>query len=242
MKQNVRKTTGKALTAVLIVLCLLLTTGISAFAANGISNEQIAAASKIARQMEDEGLVLLKNDDSFLPLKNKKVNVFGIASCDLLLSGGGSGSVVADEAVDFYEGLKHGGIRYNKDLKKVYEDWKSQYSLAETGNGLIDMLLNYVQGDGAEELPIENISDEVMASAREFSDTALIVFGSAGTELADLKKSDLRLNETQRAMLDAVTSNFENVIVVFNTSNTMEMDWVEQYDSIKAAILMWLPG
>lgn len=242
MKRNVKRTPARVLAALFLVLCMLMTTAISSFAANGISNEQFSAASRIARQMEDEGIVLLKNDDSFLPLKNKKVNVFGIASCDLLLSGGGSGSVVASEAVDFYEGLKHGGIRYNKDLKKIYEDWKSQYTLAETGNGLIDMLLNYVQGDGADELPIENISEEAMAAAREFSDTALIVFGSAGTELADLKKSDLRLNETQRAMLDAVTSNFENVIIVFNTSNTMEMDWVEQYDTIRAAILMWLPG
>ena len=117
------------------------------------------------------------------------MNVFGIASCDLLLSGGGSGSVTADDSVNFYEGLKHGGIRYNKDLKKVYEDWKSSHSVPETGNGLIDMLLGYVQGDGVEELPIENITAEQMADAREYSDTALIVFGSAGTELSDLTSS-----------------------------------------------------
>ena len=232
----------KTLTALLLTACLLMALTMQVFAADGISNEQVKAAAKIARQMEDEGLVLLKNQGSFLPLKNKKVNVFGIASCDLLLSGGGSGSVVTDEAVDFYEGLKHGGIKYNKELKKIYQDWKADNSVPETGNGLVDMLLNYVQGDGVDELPIENIPDETWAAARDFSDTALIVFGSAGTELADLSADDLRLNETQRAMIDAVTTHFENVVVVFNTSNTMEMDWVEQYDSIKAAILMWLPG
>ena len=242
MIHTVRYSPSKAVAAVLLTLCFFLGGLVPAFAANGISNEQIAAASKIARQMEDEGIVLLKNDNGFLPLKNKKVNVFGIASCDLLLSGGGSGSVTASESVNFYEGLKHGGIRYNKELKKVYEDWKSSHSLPETGNGLIDMLLGYVQGDGAEELPIENISAEQMASAREYSDTALIVFGSAGTELSDLTRADLRLNETQRAMIDAVATNFEHVIIVFNTSNTMQMDWVEQYDTIDAAIMMWLPG
>ena len=138
MIHTVRYSPSKAVAAVLLTLCFFLGGLVPAFAANGISNEQIAAASKIARQMEDEGIVLLKNDDGFLPLKNKKVNVFGIASCDLLLSGGGSGSVTASESVNFYEGLKHGGIRYNKDLKKVYEDWKSSHSLPETGNGLID--------------------------------------------------------------------------------------------------------
>ena len=242
MAATVRTYHRKAVLSVVLTLCLILATLLPAFAATGISNEQLKAATSIARQMEDEGIVLLKNTGDFLPLKNKKVNVFGIASCDLLLSGGGSGSVTASESVNFYEGLKHGGIRYNKDLKTVYQNWKSSHSLPETGNGLIDMLLGYVQGDGVDEMPIENIPQEQMDSARAYSDTALIVFGSAGTELSDLSKKDLRLNETQRAMLDAVTSNFENVIVVFNTSNTMEMDWVEQYDNIRAALLMWLPG
>ncbi len=242
MKQTRKSLSRKAAVSVILAVCLLFATMLPAFAANGISNEQITAATKLARQMEDEGIVLLKNEEGFLPLQNKKVNVFGIASCDLLLSGGGSGSVVASEAVNFYEGLKHGGIRYNKDLKDIYEDWKSSHSMPETGNGLIDMLLNYVQGDGVEELPVENIPDEVLADARAYSDTALIVFGSAGTEMSDLKVSDLRLDETQRAMVDLVASNFENVVVVFNTSNTMQMDWLEDYDSIKAALLMWLPG
>ncbi len=232
----------KPLLALLLTLSMVLLTLVPAFAANGISNEQLTAASKLARQMEDEGIVLLKNDNDFLPLSKKKVNVFGIASCDLLLSGGGSGSVVADDAVNFYEGLTHGGIKYNKNLQAIYEDWKSDNSVPETGNGLIDMLLNYVQGDGVDELPIENISEEEMAAAKKYSDTALIVLGSAGTELADLSKSDLRLDETQRAMVETVTSNFKHVVVVFNTSNTMQMDWLEEYDTIDAALLMWLPG
>ena len=71
MIHTVRNSPSKAVAAVLLTLCFFLGSLIPAFGANGISNEQIAAAAKIARQMEDEGLVLLKNDGNFLPLRNK---------------------------------------------------------------------------------------------------------------------------------------------------------------------------
>ena len=38
-------------------------------------------------------------------------------------------------------------------------------------------------------------------------------------------------------MIDLVCSTFENVIVVINSNNTMELDWVDDYDSIGAVIL-----
>ena len=54
MIHTVRYSPSKAVAAVLLTLCFFLGGLVPAFAANGISNEQIAAASKIARQMEDE--------------------------------------------------------------------------------------------------------------------------------------------------------------------------------------------
>lgn len=42
----------------------------------------------------------------------------------------------------------------------------------------------------------------------------------------------LQLSNTEEAMIDLVCSTFENVIVVINSNNTMELDWVDDYDSI----------
>ena len=47
----------------------------------------------------------------------------------------------------------------------------------------------------------------------------------------------LQLSNTEEAMIDLVCSTFENVIVVINSNNTMELDWVDDYDSIGAVIL-----
>ncbi len=47
----------------------------------------------------------------------------------------------------------------------------------------------------------------------------------------------LELSNTEEDMVDLVCSTFENVIVVINSCNTMELGWVDEYDSIGAVIL-----
>ncbi len=53
-------------------------------------------------------------------------------------------------------------------------------------------------------------------------------------------ESYLELSNPEEEMIDAVCSNFSNVIVVVNANNTMELGWVDEYDSIGAVI--WAPG
>ena len=43
-------------------------------------------------------------------------------------------------------------------------------------------------------------------------------------------------------MLVALQANNFNVIVLFNTCNNMEMGFLEEYDCIKAALYVGLPG
>ncbi|HHV12526.1 MAG TPA: beta-glucosidase [Clostridiales bacterium] len=47
----------------------------------------------------------------------------------------------------------------------------------------------------------------------------------------------LQLSNTEEAMVDKVCNSFDNVIVVVNANNAMELNWVDQYDSIGAVIL-----
>jgi beta-glucosidase len=50
----------------------------------------------------------------------------------------------------------------------------------------------------------------------------------------------LQLSNTEENMIDLVCSTFDKVIVVVNANNTMELGWVDEYDSIGAVI--WAPG
>ena len=50
----------------------------------------------------------------------------------------------------------------------------------------------------------------------------------------------LELSNTEEDMIELVTSEFRNVIVVINANNTMELGWVNDYESIKSVLLV--PG
>ncbi len=66
------------------------------------------------------------------------------------------------------------------------------------------------------------------------------------TELIDIGSYSngtfLELTANEKAMLDALEENQFRVIVLFNTTNNMEMGFLEEYDCIKAALYVGLPG
>ena len=80
----------KKLTAVLLAFTLLVTTlPLQAAARSGKLDGAIAAETRaIAVEIEEEGVVLLKNEDNALPLGDKHVNVFGAGSVQPFYGGG----------------------------------------------------------------------------------------------------------------------------------------------------------
>ena len=58
-----------------------------------ISEESITSATELCQQIAEEGIVLLKNEDNILPLKNTKVNTFGWSATNPVYGGTGSGSL-----------------------------------------------------------------------------------------------------------------------------------------------------
>ena len=229
--------------SVILAVILIFSSGTVVFAASDLISEETAAKSvEIAEKIESEGIVLLKNEDNILPLETGKVNVFGAASCAIAFAGAaGSGAVRSSDAVGFYDALENAGIEYNKDLYGIY----ARYTGTTFNSGLIGYVITVLKqffGGGQSEIPVNKISDSVMNDAAEYSQTAIIVIGRVGTEMKDLSIETLNLTDDEKDMIDRVCSTFSDVIVVFNISNITDMSWLEDYDSIKAAMIMWLPG
>lgn len=110
------------------------------------------------------------------------------------------------------------------------------------------------------EPPASTYPNEMMSTAKGFSDTALIFLSRAETEQADLPTdltklpadgafsdnstdypdfgSDhyLQLSKSERDMVELVCDNFENVVVVWNGPCAFEMGFVEEYKQIKGAL------
>ena len=225
------------------------------------SEEAIAAresGEKLAEQVVAEGAVLLKNDNGALPLQNLKVNVFGWSGSDagFMPQGTGSGTGSRNNLVTFLGGLKAAGIEYNETLAKAYADlgWKR----VSGGSYVIEAHNDqYKDFYGISEAPQSFYTDDLMANAKAYSDTAIIVLGRLMGEGNDFSKiqyfsnqagggqDDTRklqsLSEREEYMIDLVCANFETVIIVTNTGNPLELGIADQ-DGIDAVLNMGMPG
>lgn len=237
-----------------------------------LTDETKGQAEQLAVDIENEGIVLLKNDDSTLPLSSNKVNVFGWASSNPVYGGTGSGSMNDSyPTTSIIQGLNDAGIETNTELTDFYTQYRS------------DRPVTSIMGQdwSLPEPPASTYSDELINNAKNFSDTAVVVIGRVGGEGADLpqnmdaieKKEPgyvpdstqspfgstevfysenstdyadfepgqgfLEATKSERDMLDLVTSNFNNVVLVYNGANTMNLSFVDDYPQITSVV--WAP-
>ena len=201
-----------------------------------------AAGYALSAEICDEGFVLLKNDDDFLPISSgTKLSVFGDDAYNFVY--GGSGSAGADQsgATTLFEALSMYGIDYNETLDAVYRS-----SLGKTGSdsSIAGMVVSYVTGASSEDDWLL-LSDEAIADAAAYSDTAIIVLSSQEVEGNEVALSLLQPAKggTNRAqMIQKVAEAFSHVIVVVNSGNCMELGFLDAYDSIDAAVWVGSPG
>ena len=218
-----------------------------------LTQETVDAAEDLAVEVQREGITLLQNNDGNLPLKNTKVNVFGWGSTNPIYGGTGSGSMSASyPTTSLLDGMKEAGLETNEDLSKLYTDYRADRP--EVGMFQQDWTLP--------ELPAADYPQDVIDSAKEFSDEAVIVISRSGGEGADLptnmkgegitytdNSTDyadyedgehfLQLSQTEQDMIDLVTSNFENVTFVYNGANAFQLDFIRNYPQIKS--VLWCP-
>ena len=105
------KNTSVRIVSLVLAFVIMISASVSVVAASLISDDTRAKSLEIANKIESEGIVMLKNEDDVLPLKDKKINVFGAASCSIAFAGAaGSGAVRSSDAVGFYDALTNAGI------------------------------------------------------------------------------------------------------------------------------------
>ncbi|WP_317914652.1 glycoside hydrolase family 3 protein [Carnobacterium maltaromaticum] len=218
------------------------------FSASQINQSEVKKTTEqamaLTEKIEGEGAVLLENKNEVLPLQNQKVNVFGYASRNVVYGGTGSGGGKEDNNVDLQQGLKNAGFQVNDQLTTFYDD---RYVPREKVN-----IHKLVGGDfNIHEPKASEYSESLLTSAKEFSDTALVVFSRNSGEGADItnemkgyaggtaRKHYLELSDDEAATLDLVKENFDKVVVILNSSFPMELGFL---DDEKIAGALWIGG
>ena len=248
-----------ALVGIVVAVSMMLSGPLSTLLNNAtitkymLSDTTVSKANELAKEVQSEAITMLKNDDSNLPLANKKVNVFGWGSTNPVYGGTGSGSMSDQyDTVSLLDGMKEAGIETNADLTKLYTDYRAD-------RPVVGM---WAQDWTLPEVPADQYSDSLISDAKSFSDEAVVVLTRVGGEGADLPmnmkaegityennskdyedfkdgESFLQLSQTERDMLDLVTKNFNKVTLVYNGANTFQFDFLNDYPQIKSVV--WCP-
>ena len=246
-----------ALVGIVVAVSMMLTGPLSTLLNNAtitkytLSDATVSKANELAKDVQSEAVTLLKNDDSNLPLSNKKVNVFGWGSTNPVYGGTGSMSKQY-KTVSLLDGMKQAGLKTNTELSKLYTDYRKDRP--EVGMFAQDWTLP--------EVPAKQYSDKLVSDAKDFSDEAVVVLTRVGGEGADLPtdmkakgitynnnskdyedfkdgEHFLQLSQTERDMIDLVTKNFKKVTLVYNGANTFQFDFLNDYPQIQSVV--WCP-
>ena len=218
-----------------------------------LSDETNEEAAEVAEEIMEDGIVLLKNE-SLLPLnETKKLNIFGWESINPAYGGAGSGGINdLYDIVSLNQGLENAGFSINQELVGFYNNY---------GADNPEMSIQK-QSWTLPEPPVDTYSDELIKSAKEYSDVAVVVlsrkageghndipmdvrkaaYDNNSDEYDDFPEGEhyLQLSQTERDMVDMVCSNFDNVIVIYNGANQFELGFADEYPQIKSVV--WCPG
>lgn len=165
---------------------------------------EYAAHEAVALQAAEEGIVLLKNEEQTLPLKNPYLNVAGEGLYGFLTCAVGAGKINA---------------RYQIDFRQAVMD-DSEFSLNEE---LADFFRQQPTG-----VP----NEDLLRRAAEKNDTAVMILVRASGENMDNSTApgEYQLSDHEEALLAALNRHFKKLVLVLNTGYPIAMDFTEEYN------------
>lgn len=209
----------------------------------------LKAHAQVVREVGADGIVLLKNGSSsnvsedgekLLPLKGKRVALFGCTSYDWISGGSGfGGTTVGHYTVSLVEGMRSAGYEVYKPLigiykkhiageqKRLYPNGRPQFSLMPPAR--------------AEE---KLFSNEELASAIDGSDVAIISLGRKSGEAADRSEADFYLKDGEKALIKQVSEAYhaqgKQVVVLLDICSPIDVaSWQDQVDAL---VCTWQGG
>ena len=221
-------------------------------------DELLESDADVAERLTEEGSVLLKNGNSALPLsKTSKVTLLGHSCDNFIVCGTGSAKINADDAPTLKEALESRGVSVNPTAWNFYETNKDKYksnpdkdsnSIRNSDSGLTTYLVN--------EIPYSKLqSDGVTSSFSQYNDAAIVVISRIGGEMYDIPNNvehqgdgnetvngsgnSLELTKNEIELIDQAKSQFGKVIVLLNSANPLECDFLTSGSS-KVDACLWV--
>lgn len=206
-------------------------------------NQATQAATEVVTQIEEEGIVLLKND-GVLPLApGTNVSLLGRYAADPVYGGAGSGTVDPNDCINLYQGIAEAGLVINDTTYNwIAENYANYAKAAITMDD--PTTASYYIG----EIPWADYSADAQASIS--GTTALVVIGRGGGEGGDLSRNlkadvesgvssnftanaetanyaegqhELQLTVEEKDLIAAAKASCDNVVVIINASTSLQI-------------------
>lgn len=218
-------------------------TGDSQYFKSGYSSpeELVEASTELGKRIQAEGMVLLMNENSALPLgQGQRISLFSESSVDLIYGGTGSGAIDTSTMPTLKEAFESIGYTVNPTLWDFYQGNHEQYSRVIPSN-----LPGVDHAYFVNECPVSAYTDSVRESYADYNDAAIVILSRSGGEGLDLITAStapdgnyLALTDEERDMLDMIQNSdaFDKIVIVLNTSNPMELGFLSEYSKIQACL------
>ena len=218
--------------------------------ADAMTRSTSGMGDELAVEVESEGIVMLENNGT-LPLnKNdvERVAVFGHGSVDWYIMSSGSEMVgtKGHKSYDLNAALKKNKIEVFDELPAYYLNWHK----AEGDSNTISTSLDDYFIIREPSLEIDTEYQNIYDRAKAFSDTAFFVISrhagensdcphyqnklesnpsthKSGNKIKDEERDYLEISTEEEYALRQIASDFDNVIVIENSTNNMTLDFVK---------------
>ena len=257
---------GLAVICILLVLALIVNTACAVMRSTldqflgsrtTLTDDLLKVGTDLSITIQDEGTVLLRNENNTLPLNKdiNKVNVFGWSATEWINGGSGSGQCATLET-DFLGALKSAGIEYNQELIDMYTGFLNNRPFTGMAGGALNSYPEEFCRLYEPSISDSNYyTSELLDNAKNFSDTAIVVLGRIAGESddtpqvqykqvkkdGDLVEDDTRayleISTEEEDLLKYVTQNYDKVIVVVNNTNMVNLSFLDSIPGIDACLL-----
>ena len=222
----------------------------------------VAAHEAMGELLMEEGAVLLKNNGA-LPLSDseRSVTLLGLRADAKTVYGATVGvSVPAAQNVSLTQALTERGFAVNETANAAYStvnggaDYKKANKISASFSGVTlgaEAVYPVKEPTVAELTAAESGFESSLA---QFSDAAIVVLGRPGTEAGDYypgstgvdpstgARNALALSDAEQELIAYAEAHFDKVIVLINSSNTMEVAELERDAGVDAMLWIGWPG
>ncbi|MEK4660696.1 glycoside hydrolase family 3 C-terminal domain-containing protein [Priestia sp. FSL H7-0729] len=175
----------------------------------------VEAQHQLARKIASECMVLLKNEESILPLNTEEsIAVIGAFAQQPRYQGGGSSHIMPTKLDNIYEEI----------LKTATDSASISYAAGYT----LD-----------EDIVNEELIQEAVAAAKNAQVAVIFAGLPERYESEGFDRKHLQLPESHRTLIEAVAEVQANIVVVLSNGGPIEMPWL---DKVKAVLEAYLGG